>query len=572
MKEISDLIKKILEVASKDSKVKDKINNCTYNTIRWLESLLYYVAVRHNKTKQIGPTKFIDKATYDVLIAIKDLYPDNEVSKRLKTFIEGSVFSSNYLNKILYPTVTDLNFITLHFGLTDKNQINVRFLSIDDLKEDLIKLYEYIAEDKHKKLDYNRFILSLIINIQYFNGEREDASYLESCKPGKFLTKIFPDIKASEIGNFVDYLNALLLKKEENSAIDFNIVSGLDICYYYNEDNYVKKPKVLSLKKFNNKGSGSDPAPDTLNKSCMRYKEKGLDIEFYSKFPDQIKLAILTENNKLRARCILWYADDGNKYYDRVYYVKTSDYDQLVNTLRKEGYRNCSCSNREKYNYVVEITISKSKYETITKCPYLDTLNCFILGKESDDLIVLNSDAVAERRYQSNYIYTVGHTIDKSNKAAASLTKYKRQYCLNNISSLKLDINSNNINIQDLVYNKTLNKLDTIDNCTYNSYLGYYISRTINKDKHILNVHEEQTLDKKAQDVYYYMLRYFRGYAEKDIPLRDKKKQIELVYSTLYGYKIFKHRAVFVPKLNSYIYQQSCEHTTALQKIKNNNV
>ncbi len=572
MKEISDLIQKIFDAVKNDDKVKSKINECNYNPLRWLDSLNYTIMRKTSVPKQVGCTKFIDKATYDVLIAIKDLYPDNEVSKRLKTFIEGSVVANNYLNKVLYPTVTDLNFIILQFGITDKNQINARFLSIDQIKEDLIKLYEYITEDKHKKLDYNKFILSLIIQIQYFCGEREETDSLDSCKPGKFLTKIFPDIKASEIGNFVDYLNALLLKKEENSAIDFNIVSGLDICYYYNEDNYVKKPKVLSLKKFNNKGSGSDPAPDTLNKSCMRYKEKGLDIEFYSKFPDQIKLAILTEDNKLRARCILWYADDGNKYYDRVYYVKTSDYDQLVNTLRKEGYRNCSCSNREKYNYVVEITISKSKYENITKCPYLDTLNYFILGKEPDDLIILNNDAVAERRNQINHIYTVGHPIDKSNKAAASLTKYKRQYCLNNINSLKLDINSNNINIQDLVYNKTLNKLDTIDNCTYNSYLGYYISRTINKDKHILNVHEKQTIDKKVQDAYYYMLKYFRGYEEKDIPLRDKKKQTELVYSTLYGYKIFKHRAVFVPKLNSYIYQQSCEHTTALQKIKNNNV
>src|SRR5690606_28222011 len=130
------------------------------------------------------------------------------------------------------------------------------------------------AEGKHKKLNYNKFTLNLIVKIQYIIGGRGESDGLEAYKPGKFLTKLFPDIKSSEIGNFVDYLNALIPKQQEESKLDFNIINGLDICYYYNENNYVKKDIATSLKSFSGKNK-SDPMPDTLNKSCMRYDENG---------------------------------------------------------------------------------------------------------------------------------------------------------------------------------------------------------------------------------------------------------------------------------------------------------
>lgn len=568
MKEISDLIQKIVKVVNENKKAKDIFCNCNYNIFRWLESLQYNLNRTFDQRKCVGSIKFIDKSTFDVLTTITDLYPNNEVSKRLKSFLGDNARSSNYYYKIIYPVTTDLSFNVLFFGITDNNEISVKTLFYDDLKEDLIRLYEYLAEDKHKKLNYGKFTLNLIVKIQYIMGERGESDGLEAYKPGKFLTKLFPDIKSSEIGNFVDYLNALRLKQDVESKLDFNIIEGLDICYYYNENNYVKKDIARSLKSFNDKNK-SDSAPDTLNKSCMRHDENGLAIEFYSKFPDQINLAILTENNKLRARCLLWNADDGSKYYDRVYYLKTSDYDQMVNTLIKEGYKNCSCSNREKYDYSIEVTISKTKYETVTKCPYLDTLNYFILGKEPDDLILLNNNAINDRRDQNNHVHSVGITFRNEEVAARKLRQYNCQNGVLHNDSVKLPVNKNNVHVQDLVYNKTLNRLDTIDNCTYNNYLGYYISSSSDKSKHILNVNTDKML---LNDVYYYLHRYFHGCSSTDIPLRDKKTQTDLVYSTVYGYKIFKHRATFVPVLNTYIYQKSLEHKMALQKIKKHNV
>lgn len=567
MKEISDLIQKIVKVVKDDKKARDISCNCSYNTLRWLESLQYCLNRTYDQRKCVGFTKYIDNSTYDVLTTITDLYPNNEVSKRLKSFLDDNIKGGNYYYKIIFPTTTDLSFNVLFFGLADNNEISVKALFYNDIKEDLIRLYEYIAKDKHKKLNYNKFTLNLIVKIQYIVGEQGDSNNLESYKPGKFLTKLFPDIKSSEIGNFVDYLNALIPKQQKESKLDFNIIKGLDICYYYNENNYVKKDIATSLKSFNGKNK-SDPMPDTLNKSCMRHDENGIAIEFYSKFPDQINLAILTENNKLRARCLLWNADDGSKYYDRVYYLKTSDYDQMVNTLIKEGYKNCSCSNREKYNYSIEVTISKTKYETVTKCPYLDTLNYFILGKEPDDLILLNSNAINDRK-ANNHVNPVGIVFRNEEVAARKLRQHNCQNDVLHNDSVKLTVNKNNVRVQDLVYNKTLNRLDTIDNCTYNNYLGCYISGNNYKNKHILNVH----IDKMSlNDVYYYMNRYFHGYSPTDIPLRDKKQQTDLVYSTVYGYKIFKHRAYFITDLNTYIYQQPAEHKMALQKIKKHNV
>lgn len=567
MKEISSLIEKILTVV-KDNKEANILYNSTANNINYWITTLHDAVTRKYVENQTNQAKYIDFTTFNVLKTITELYPNNEVSTIFKTFLEKSYTIPGSRYYTLVPTEMDLPFLVLAFGLSKNKAIIVKYILYDEIKEYLIKLYEYIAEDKHKKLNYKEFLKQFIDVIAIINGCSYSLNNCKECKPGKFLTKLFPNVKASEIGNFVDYITALTIQPETETNLEFNIIKGLDICYYYNENNYVKRDKNTNLLIFeNNKVQESEP--DTLNKSCMRYNEKGIDIEFYSKFPEKISLGILTENNKLRARCILWTADDGNKYYDRVYYFKTSDYDLLVNRLIKEGYRNCSCSNREKYDFPVEITISKSKYETVTKCPYLDTLCYFIVEKDTDNLIIMNNDAVELRQKTSSdlNLHSVGKTLNLDTKTYSKIKAYKKIYNLIKNINPRIKIGTTNTSLENLVYNTTTNQLDLIENCTYNNYIEGYISKNMNPKVHIL------IPEYKLKKDIYYLCKLYEGKGFRDYlsPVR-LNNYTKLVYSSLYGYKIFNAQAYFNKDLNSYIFSSNTKHLETLKKLKINNV
>ena len=72
----------------------------------------------------------------------------------------------------------------------------------------------------------------------------------------------------------------------------------------------------------------------TLGNSCMRFREKTEYMSIYSENPDKISLVILTENDKLLARSLLWNVDTCSKsnikyFLDRIYTERDSDFDFL---------------------------------------------------------------------------------------------------------------------------------------------------------------------------------------------------------------------------------------------------
>lgn len=108
-----------------------------------------------------------------------------------------------------------------------------------------------------------------------------------------------------QIQEFVTAYKSQWNKKYKSS--EFSIVSGRDINFWYNENNYAQ-------------GGLSH-----LGSSCMRQPFKNHRINFYSDNPDRVSMVILTEysdggKGKLLARALVWKLDDGRNYIDRIYF------------------------------------------------------------------------------------------------------------------------------------------------------------------------------------------------------------------------------------------------------------
>jgi hypothetical protein len=115
-------------------------------------------------------------------------------------------------------------------------------------------------------------------------------------KVGRFFNKIL-FIEDSKIENLANRFKTFYKISKGDFSEIFTIVHGEDIRFWYNVANYV-------------------PGGGSLNSSCMRGATTQLDL--YVENPDVVKLLIMTENNKLSGRALMWTTDRG-VYIDRPY-------------------------------------------------------------------------------------------------------------------------------------------------------------------------------------------------------------------------------------------------------------
>jgi len=199
---------------------------------------------------------------------------------------------------------------------------------------------------------------------QYNNKSRQTS------KIGRILKRLNDDYNEAEIENFVT-----IYKTEYNILYKFNIkdvklVTGDDITFWYNVNNY-------------SKGNG------TLNSSCMRHdnNETINKIKFYSKFPDKIALCILVDDkNKLLARSLIWKLDEptGLIYMDRIYGVTL--HHELI--LKRYADVNNIKAKLDGINFKMKIELKDAKSKHKYNFPYFDTFKS--LNYEGDDLILTN--------------------------------------------------------------------------------------------------------------------------------------------------------------------------------------
>lgn len=178
----------------------------------------------------------------------------------------------------------------------------------------------------------------------------------------KFLDK--------DIEQFVNIYKATIDKLNDKFSF-FEVVSGSDIHYWYNYDNYYQR-------------SGS------LGSSCMA-SARASWLEIYTANPEQCSMVIFKspeDTDKIVGRALLWTLTDGKKFMDRIYTINDSDV-QLFREYAKENgwyakYHNSSTSNSDAYapdgtktNLNLRVNLSQKYYNNY---PYLDTLKYFTPG------------------------------------------------------------------------------------------------------------------------------------------------------------------------------------------------
>lgn len=203
-------------------------------------------------------------------------------------------------------------------------------------------------------------------------GDPNRKNKRSEIKIGRLVKHIIDAIGISytdtEIEDFVNKWKSVDDKREAR----FELVSGEEIKYWYDEGNYER-------------GLGS------LNKSCMRFKNCNKYLELFVINPDKIKLLIyLDANDQLLGRALIWSLDESpcktKLFMDRIYVVedyitnKFIDWSEKNNCFRKQlNTFQKKCSTRFSYqsksiNGIIAVTLLNTDVKYL---PYSDTLKYF---------------------------------------------------------------------------------------------------------------------------------------------------------------------------------------------------
>lgn len=143
-----------------------------------------------------------------------------------------------------------------------------------------------------------------------------------SGKPARILRSVLP-VALNSIFTDADFEQFADLAKAwaTRNLGEFRIVTGNDIPYWYNDDNYA-----------------SDRSTGSLASSCMRHDYCQEYLQMYADLAPHLSMLIYTTaEDYLLGRALLWHADDGRTYMDRAYglsstIIKFHDY------ARKQGW------------------------------------------------------------------------------------------------------------------------------------------------------------------------------------------------------------------------------------------
>jgi len=129
------------------------------------------------------------------------------------------------------------------------------------------------------------------------DGYKWSSKGRQSSKYGKLIRKVLSEQVPRK--KFTDHEIEKLVNsiKGEYSVGNFSIVEGEDIRHWYDGSNH------------HNENVG------TLGSSCMRHEQCLPWLDIYTENPNQVKLVILTKDDLLKGRALLW----DNKWLDRIY-------------------------------------------------------------------------------------------------------------------------------------------------------------------------------------------------------------------------------------------------------------
>lgn len=264
-----------------------------------------------------------------------------------------------------------------------------RFINSECCSDDIIDLRpstglpsKQILFDSILK-DYLHSILESNIFSQYFRYKvkpfEDFNQYALSQKPGfivlsgevKTRNGIFP--KTVEI-KFSRYLKQLAVSykklfKENKVAEDYSITDS-QVEQFYNKFVSIQNGDYFQLEMLSSQDilSGYTSANynnskvGTLHKSCMTDKFSYLALYCNN---SNCRLAVLKSDKGIEARCLVWTDEEGQSYFDRIYYSS----DWIENVLEKK-MKALNFINVYRTKDIVRIRLENQKFEHY---PYLDS-------------------------------------------------------------------------------------------------------------------------------------------------------------------------------------------------------
>lgn len=363
-----------------------------------------------------------------------------------------SKYSNFLIDKLLESVmVSSADFLSILNGMTNTAIGN--------------KLYGVIVGEHDVKTNYNLIGLSdkndeisFLPDSQYQRfkekGENPWTKTKSKSKIGRMVRQLLMDngsnVTDAQIEEFVNQFKAEWDKRNSTNR-KIEIVNGDKILYWYNQDHYY--------------GGGG-----TLGNSCMRFPEKNKYMKIYASNPNKISMVILTEDNKLIARALLWKLDQstsGKKIYlDRIYYKNDSDYryvhDWVFENIAK-GDESLFASHSKIGGGEMMCKLENIKFE---EYPYADTFNCLYKrlegGKITGDGMVSNVNKSSE---YPNFV--ISELLDTAGREDIKTHRY----------SVSLDVY---IKRDDAVFIESLDSYIYKKDAKYSNYTGsYYLEKEV---------------------------------------------------------------------------------------------
>ena len=126
----------------------------------------------------------------------------------------------------------------------------------------------------------------------------------QASRPSKLLKSMMTDEALKDLTDKDWEAFASRIKgAAEEDRVTIELVSGDDIRYWYDGDNYA-----------------NDYVTGDLGNSCMRYDECQSYFDIYTDNPDQVQMLIVKDNdNMLIGRSLVWTTTTGERVHDRIY-------------------------------------------------------------------------------------------------------------------------------------------------------------------------------------------------------------------------------------------------------------
>jgi hypothetical protein len=300
-------------------------------------------------------------------------------------FKQDFIFENIINESIIYFSPDLRKIIT---KLSDSSKIAKDLISIEetDIKPDItfidldkegylsfstMKNAKKLIELKFKNIDgLDRVMADELWSLDKRGSVTATGVYTKSRNPisiGKFINKVLPNrFTEKEREEFVNSFKSTIEKSNE----EFILVSGSDIAFWYNKDNY--------------KTDENHDILGTLGNSCMSSKNSEI-FDLYVRNPDVCQLLILVEDEKLIGRALVWKLDsikgsNFDYFMDRQYTIKESDVEKFRNYAKSNNWGYKEFNNHYSFKSIifrgeshkVDMCISLSD-KRFLNYPYMDT-------------------------------------------------------------------------------------------------------------------------------------------------------------------------------------------------------